>query len=203
MGERESWAVAVARDDGEVCRRWLLERGLLDRSLKVRMEGGRILLPILEPVDGAVRARFASHAPRPELPRHELVGSIAILGDPDPEAARLLLSSRPSITTVVAPEGHVEGPCRTRRFSVLAGEPTTVIPWVGCGQAGQPWASAGSCTLSDSRCAAGMPHPAWTILDGWGTLSSSESATSRRAGAFARARPDGLISINRGPASVR
>ena len=125
MGERESWAVAVAREDGEACRRRLLERGLLDRSLKVVAEGERLLLPVLEPVEGAVLARFPSHAPRPELPRHELVGGIAILPEPDPEAARLLLSSRPSITTVVAPEGHVEGPYRTRRFTVLAGEPTT------------------------------------------------------------------------------
>ncbi len=126
MGERESWAVAVAREDGEGCRRRLLERGLLDRSLRVRPEGERLLLPVLEPVEGAVRATFTAHAPRPELPRHELVGGIAILPEPDPEAARLLLASRPSITTVAAPEGHVEGPYRTRRFAVLAGEPTTV-----------------------------------------------------------------------------
>lgn len=126
MGERESWAVAVAKEDGEGCRRRLLERGLLDRSLRVRAEGDRLLFPVLEPVEGAVRVRFDSHAPRPELPRHELVGSIAILAEPDPAAARLLLSSRPSITTVVSPEGHVEGPYRTRRFAVLAGEPTTV-----------------------------------------------------------------------------
>lgn len=125
MGERESWAVAVAREDGEACRRRLLESGLLDRSLRVRAEGDQLLLPVLEPVEGAVRARFSSHAPRPELPRHELVGGIAILPEPDREAARLLLSSRPSIRTVVAPEGHVEGPYRTRRFAVLAGEPTT------------------------------------------------------------------------------
>jgi tRNA (guanine37-N1)-methyltransferase len=126
MGERESWGVAVARKDGEICRRRLLERGLLDRSLKVRAEGDRLLLPVLEPVEGAFRARFSSHAPRPELPRHELVGSIAILAAPDPEAARLLIESRPSIRTVVTPEGHVEGPYRIRRFSMLAGEPTTV-----------------------------------------------------------------------------
>lgn len=126
MGERESWAVAVAREDGEACRRRLLESGLLDRSLRVRAEGDQLLLPVLEPVEGAVRASFSSHAPRPELPRHELVGGIAILPEPDPETARLLLSSRPSIRTVVSPEGHVEGPYRTRRFSVLAGEPTTV-----------------------------------------------------------------------------
>ena len=126
MGERESWAVAVARQDAEDCRRRLLERGLLDRSLRVRAEGNRLLLPVLAPVEGAVRASFRAHAPRPELPRHELVGGIAILPEADPAAARLLLGARPSVTTVVSPEGHVEGPYRTRRFAVLAGEPTTV-----------------------------------------------------------------------------
>ena len=68
MGERESWAVAVAREDGEGCRRRLLERGLLDRSLRVRADGDQLLLPVLEPVEGAVLASFSAHAPRPELP---------------------------------------------------------------------------------------------------------------------------------------
>jgi tRNA (guanine37-N1)-methyltransferase len=126
MGERrESWAVAVAREEGEACRRRLLERGLLDRSLKVAAEGDRLLFPVIEPVGEVVRAFFETHAERPALPRHELVGRIAILAEPDVAAAALLLASRPSIRTVVAPEGHVEGPYRTRRFSVLAGEPTT------------------------------------------------------------------------------
>lgn len=125
MGERESWAIAVARRDGEPCRRRLLERGLLDRSLTVRPDGDLLLLPVVEHVEGAIRARFVAHAPRPELPRHELVGGIAILSAADPEAARVLLASRPSIRTVVAPVGHVEGAHRTRRFAVLAGDPST------------------------------------------------------------------------------
>lgn len=125
MGERESWAVAVGKEDGEATRRRLLDEGLLDRSLRVRAEGDRLLLPILGSVEGAVRARFTVSPERPALPRHELVGNIAILPGPDVAAARLLLSSRPSIRTVVSPEGHVEGPYRTRRFVVLAGEDST------------------------------------------------------------------------------
>ncbi|HOT95370.1 MAG TPA: class I SAM-dependent methyltransferase family protein [Methanoregulaceae archaeon] len=127
VGEREQWAVRVGRQDGEAERCRLLAAGLLDRTLRVRPDGvGHLLLPVLEPVEGAVRALFSPHAPRPELPRHELVGGIAILAEPDREAAERLRASRPSIRTVVAPIGHVEGPYRTRRFEVLAGEDSTV-----------------------------------------------------------------------------
>jgi len=62
---------------------------------------------------------------RPDLPRHDLVGGIAVLLDPRGGDADLLLRSRPSIHTVLAPEGPVEGEFRTRRFTVLAGKPTT------------------------------------------------------------------------------
>lgn len=127
VGEQEQWAVRVVREDGEAERRRLLADGLLDRSLKVRGDGaGGLLLPVLEPVNGAVRARFASHAPREVLPRHELVGGIAILAEADRDAAERVLASRPSLRTVVAPVGHVEGEFRTRRFEVLAGEESTV-----------------------------------------------------------------------------
>lgn len=125
MGRRESWAVAVPREDGEGSRRRLLEAGLLDRALLIRAEGGQVLLPVLEPVEGAIRATFAARAPLPDLPRHELVGTVAILAEADREVAERLLASRPSLRTVLAPEGPVEGPYRTRRFTVLAGEETT------------------------------------------------------------------------------
>jgi tRNA (guanine37-N1)-methyltransferase len=126
MGEYEQWGIAVRREDGEPRRRALLEAGLLDRSLRVRRDGDTILLPVLEPIAGAVRTRFVRHESRPALPRHELVGSIAIVPEADEGAAERVLASRPSIRTVVTPLGHVEGPYRTRRFRVLAGEATTV-----------------------------------------------------------------------------
>ncbi|NTV00776.1 MAG: methyltransferase domain-containing protein, partial [Methanoregulaceae archaeon] len=63
--------------------------------------------------------------PVPELPRHELIGGIAIMLEDDPEAARRLLRLRPGIHTVLYPESEVEGEFRTRRFAVLAGRSTT------------------------------------------------------------------------------
>ena len=62
---------------------------------------------------------------REPLPRHELVGGIAILQDEDPGGAQKLLASRPSLHTVVFARGEVSGEYRTREFTVLAGKPTT------------------------------------------------------------------------------
>jgi tRNA (guanine37-N1)-methyltransferase len=71
------------------------------------------------------RACFEVLTPIPDLPRHELVGGIAIMQDEDREGAARLLASRPSLHTVLVPVSAVEGPYRTRRFAVLAGRPTT------------------------------------------------------------------------------
>jgi tRNA (guanine37-N1)-methyltransferase len=60
-----------------------------------------------------------------DLPRHELIGGIAIMQEDDREGARRLLASRPSLHTVLSPESAVEGEYRTRRFVCLAGEETT------------------------------------------------------------------------------
>mgnify|MGYP002084157012 CR=1 FL=1 len=122
---KEQWCVAVPRQEAERTRRRLLEEGLLDRGFKPRSEGDTILLPVTEEVDGAVRCEFEAVPERVELPRHELVGGIAVMQDDDPEAARRLLSSRPSLHTVLFPESPVEGEYRTRRFAVLAGVPAT------------------------------------------------------------------------------
>ena len=62
---------------------------------------------------------------RETLPRHELVGGIAILQEKDPEGAEKLLASRPSLHTVVFAKGEVSGEYRTREFTVLAGKNTT------------------------------------------------------------------------------
>jgi tRNA (guanine37-N1)-methyltransferase len=84
-----------------------------------------LLLPICEAVSGALRGEFEVLPGRPDLPRHELVGGIAIMQEEDYRGAELLLSSRPSLHTVLFPQGPVEGEYRTRRFTVLAGENTT------------------------------------------------------------------------------
>ena len=45
------------------------------------------------------------------------------------------------------------------------GEPTTIGPTHGCGQAGHPWASESTWDLSPSLAAAGIAPPAFTLFD--------------------------------------
>ncbi|KLK88873.1 methyltransferase [Methanoculleus sediminis] len=124
MGE-EQWCLAVPRREAEETRRRLLEEGLLDRRFRPRPEGDAVLFPVTEEVLGAVRCEFEAVPERLVLPRHELVGGIAIMQENDPEGAERLLASRPSLDTVLFPETAVEGEYRTRRFAVLAGVPST------------------------------------------------------------------------------
>jgi tRNA (guanine37-N1)-methyltransferase len=122
---REGWCLRVPKKEGEKRRLQLLREGLLDGTLLIGRDGDDLLLPVKEPCDGCERALLEEAPAQPDLPRHDLVGGIAILLEPSREGADLLLRSRPSIHTVLAPDGPVEGEFRTRRFSVLAGEPTT------------------------------------------------------------------------------
>lgn len=122
---RSQWCVRVPRQEGEAKRRDLRERGLLDRTLRPRSEGGFILLPVSEPLPGAEMGRFRPVPGFPVLPRHELIGGIAVMQEEDEAGAATLLASRPSLHTVLYPESDVEGEFRTRRFKVLAGKQTT------------------------------------------------------------------------------
>jgi len=76
-------------------------------------------------IEGAERALFETRNPLPELPRHELIGGIAIMLNHDPAAAKQLLTLRSSLHTVLFPLSDVEGKFRTRRFEVLAGRQGT------------------------------------------------------------------------------
>ncbi len=121
--EKEQWARRVPLARGEEMRQQLAREGILDPALKPRVEGDQLLLPVTR--EGAERARFVPREGRIPLPRHELIGGIAIMPDYDPAAAGELLRSRPSLHTVLFPVSEVEGEFRTRRFEVLAGKPTT------------------------------------------------------------------------------
>lgn len=110
---------------GEAMRQALIREGALDASLKVLREGGDLILPVLEEREGARRFEFEAHPGREPLPRHELVGGIAILQDDDPAGAEKILASRPSLHTAVFAQGEVSGEYRTRELKVLAGKPTT------------------------------------------------------------------------------
>jgi tRNA (guanine37-N1)-methyltransferase len=122
----EQWCIGVPRAEAEETRRRLLNQKLLDRHLKPRSSGEVVLLPLLKPVDEAVKCEFEAFPERTQLPRHELVGGIAIMKEADRAGAEQLLKSRPSLHTVLYPESAVEGEFRTRRFAVLAGVPTTL-----------------------------------------------------------------------------
>ncbi|MDD4136494.1 MAG: class I SAM-dependent methyltransferase family protein [Methanoregula sp.] len=119
------WGIRVPARQGEEMRQALIREGALDASLKLLREGDELILPLLEERDGAAWFEFEAHPGRQPLPRHELVGGIAIMQDDDPVGAEQLLASRPSLHTIVFAEGEVHGEYRTREFKVLAGEPTT------------------------------------------------------------------------------
>lgn len=119
------WGLRVPARQGEEVRQALIREGALDPSLKVLREGSDLILPLREEREGAAWFEFEAHPGREALPRHELVGGIAIMQEQDPAGAEALLASRPSLHTVVFAEGEVHGEYRTREFSILAGEPTT------------------------------------------------------------------------------
>jgi len=121
----EQWGIRVPVREGEAVRQALLREGSLDTSLRVQHEGDALILPLLAGREGARRFAFEPVPGIPVLPRHELVGGIAILQEHDPAGADLVLRSRPSLHTVLCAEGEVAGQYRTRRFTVLAGRPTT------------------------------------------------------------------------------
>ena len=106
-------------------RQALIQECALDASLRVLRDGDMLILPVLAERTGAERYLFDAHPGRDPLPRHELVGGIAILQDEDPEGAAKILASRPSLHTAVFAQGEVSGEYRTREFTVLAGKPTT------------------------------------------------------------------------------
>ena len=121
----EQWGIRVPARQGEEVRQVLLREGVLDASLKVARDGDYLILPLTGPRNGAEEYEFEAHPGREPLPRHELIGGIAILLDEDKEGAEKILASRPSLHTAVFAKGEVSGEYRTREFSHLAGRSTT------------------------------------------------------------------------------
>ncbi len=121
----DQWGIRVPLGEGEPVRQALIREGALDPVLKPRRDSDALLLPILEWREGAKRCAFEAMPDRPELPRHELVGGIAIMQDCDPAGAAQILGSRPSLHTVLYATSEVSGEYRNRDYTVLAGTPTT------------------------------------------------------------------------------
>ena len=121
----EQWGIRVPSKSGEEVRKSLMGEGILDLSLKVIRDGSTLVLPVTEQREGAERCSFEPRAGRPVLPRHELVGGIAIMQEHDPAGAEQILAAIASLHTVLCPASDVMGEYRTRKFEVLAGIPTT------------------------------------------------------------------------------
>ncbi|MDD3621500.1 MAG: methyltransferase, partial [Methanofollis sp.] len=115
------WCLRVEKRRAEDERQALIAGGLLDRSVRPCADGGDLLLPLVEEVEGAEEAEFKPFPHHEALPRHELVGGIALMQEEDRAGAARLLASRPSLHTVLFPTSPVEGEFRTREFLVLAG----------------------------------------------------------------------------------
>jgi tRNA (guanine37-N1)-methyltransferase len=122
---REQWCVRVPAGEGETVRQLLIRDGVLDPTLRVQREGKDLLFPITSQRAGSERREFEVHREQVELPRHELVGGIAIMHEPDRVGAVKLLASRPSLHTVVHASSEVTGEYRIREFKILAGASTT------------------------------------------------------------------------------
>lgn len=152
-------ALRVPLQDGERVRRALLDGGALRLDLKVRREGGELLLPLLDaaprlgyPVamaefeetdDGprhyAERLGHLPDAARALLPSSfDVIGDVLLVKVPDElrehedDIARALLETTPRVATVAQDEG-VTGELRVRALRVLAGRPTTATEHVEYG----------------------------------------------------------------------
>ncbi len=121
----EQWGIRVPARQGEETRQALIRDGQIDLTLKPRRDGDALIFPLLLWCEGAERCGFDAMPDRPVLPRHELVGGIAIMQEADPAGAAQILASHPSLHTVVCAQGEVSGEYRTRQYEVLAGDPTT------------------------------------------------------------------------------
>jgi tRNA (guanine37-N1)-methyltransferase len=129
----EQWCIIVQKLRAEETRKDLLREGILDRTLKPGHVDEFVLFPIIREVKNAKRATFEAQKGPEILPRHEMIGGIAIMQDSDINGAEQLLHARRSLHTVLFPESAVEGEYRTRRFTVLAGKPTTKTRYIEYG----------------------------------------------------------------------
>ena len=123
----EQWSLLVPMSKAETVRQYLLAHDLLLKGARISPDQNNpslLVFPLTMQIDGAVKRPVLINPPRPTLPRHELIGSIALMQDEDCEGAKKILSQRPNITTVLHPISTVKGPYRTRTFLLLAGVDT-------------------------------------------------------------------------------
>jgi tRNA (guanine37-N1)-methyltransferase len=132
----ESLCIRVSRDSGEEARRKLIEKGALNRKLRIRSDDDYLLIPVIMPVDGydieksdfeEVRKKSSPTEILGFAPAYEQIGEIAVIDRHEPEAQRIaeVLISQNKIRTVLQAETSIHGEYRTRSLSFLAGERKT------------------------------------------------------------------------------
>lgn len=123
--QEQRWCLRVPRNRGEEERKRLISEELLDRNGKIRGDGDDLLIPVIREIPGAVSELVECLEERPDLPRFEQIGGIAVMQEDDPDGAGVILKDRPCLHTVLFAESAVSGPFRTKQYKVLAGEETT------------------------------------------------------------------------------
>ncbi len=132
----ESLCIRVPKKAGEKTRRKLIELVAIDNNLKIKSDGGDLLIPIIKWIDGYDIGKDDFEALKKEesltevigfTPAYEIVGDIAIIDQHESDAHRIAntLIRQKKIKTVVQAASAVTGEYRTREFTILAGEKRT------------------------------------------------------------------------------
>jgi tRNA (guanine37-N1)-methyltransferase len=132
----ESQYIRASKNRGEQTRRELIERGVVDKNLKIRTENDDLLIPVLKHIEGYeigigdFEEIIIERSPAEILgfsPAYEHIGDIAIIDRQQAQAHRVaqVLLKQNRIKTVLQAESSVTGEYRTRSVSILAGEKRT------------------------------------------------------------------------------
>ncbi|UUX93854.1 class I SAM-dependent methyltransferase family protein [Methanoplanus endosymbiosus] len=119
------WGIKVNKTTGEETRQRLIAEGTLHPDFKPKKDDKYLYFPVKEKIPDSEIFEFEERSRKEELPRHELIGGIAVIHENNINDAELLLKSRPVIHTVLYSESAVTGEYRTKDYQVLAGENTT------------------------------------------------------------------------------
>ncbi len=130
----ESLCIRIPKKSGEITRQELIGLDAIDKNLKIKQDGGDILIPVLRQVEGfGELSKDDFEILQKEEPlaglagAYEILGDIAIIDRYESDARRMaeiLIKSR-KIRTVLQAESSIDGEYRTRSFSFLAGEKKT------------------------------------------------------------------------------
>ncbi|HEY9206866.1 MAG TPA: class I SAM-dependent methyltransferase family protein [Candidatus Methanoperedens sp.] len=133
----KSLCIKVSKKDGEKTRQKLTGLGAIDKNLKIKSEGEKLLIPVIRRIEGfgdiaeedfeAIKKKESVSEILGYAPAYELIGDIALIERHEKDAQRIadVLIRQKNIKTVLQAETSVEGEFRTREVSILAGERKT------------------------------------------------------------------------------